>query len=273
MFPSLFSRRYGLIPTPEGLIFDNVPETARVGLCHIVDYLLRNNRHIGYRDLYRACYAALRVPRERHVVSEYESELAVHKVIMNCVWWQFYDLCETIWSSIDSLEDQQAFTDDLNHLLAEERLGFELRQGKLERLGSSFVDSEIQEARFLLKEDEFKGADAHFEKAVRAISVRPNPDVENSIKDAVSAVESVARIVANNPKAILSDILKDMSKKGNIPKPLEQAMQKLYAYRGNEPGVAHGLVEDSAVTVDEAQLVLAMSAAIMVYLVNKNKNM
>lgn len=272
MFPNLFSRRYGLIPTPDGLVFDAVPQRVRVGLCHIVDYLLLSDRTINYRIVYRACCAALRVPREPAVASEYQAELAVHKLIMECHWWHFYDLCEALSTYPASPDSKRDLAKNINELLAEERMGFELRQGRLERLSSSFVDSEIQEARFLLKEAEFKGADAHFEKAVRAISERPNPDVENCIKDAVAAVESVGRVLAGDLKAVLSDILKDMSKKGTIPKALEQAIQKLYAYRGDEPGVAHGLVDDSAVTIDEAQLVLAMSAAIMVYLVNKHKN-
>ena len=67
----------------------------------------------------------------------------------------------------------------------------------------------------------------------------------------------------------LDDIIKDFAKKGIIPKPLDQSIQKLYAYRGDQPGVAHGLVGASKVTIDEAELILAMSAAIIIYLVKK----
>ena len=60
-----------------------------------------------------------------------------------------------------------------------------------------------------------------------------------------------------------------MAKKGTIPKPLDQAIQKVYAYRGSEPRVAHGAVQASKVTVDEAEFVLGMAAAIIIYLVKK----
>jgi hypothetical protein len=43
----------------------------------------------------------------------------------------------------------------------------------------------------------------------------------------------------------------------------------VYAYRGSEPGVAHGAVQASKVTVDEAEFVLGMAAAIIIYLVKK----
>jgi len=161
----------------------------------------------------------------------------------------------------------------VTQLFAEERLGFELRNGAIEKVGSGYIDAQIEEARYLLKEPEFKGADKHFEKAIKAVNVRPNPDVENCIKDAVSAIESVGRIIVNDDKAMLSDIIKIMVRKGVIPKLLGETMQKVYAYRGDEPGVAHGLVGDSKVTRDEAECVLAVSAAIIIYLVNKREKM
>ena len=147
-----------------------------------------------------------------------------------------------------------------------------MRKGKIEKVGSGFVDAQVKEARYLLKEPEFKGADEQFEKAIKHLNIRPNPDVENCVKDAVGAIESVGRIIVNDDKALLSDIIKDMTNNGIIPKPLDQAIQKLYAYRGDQPGVAHGLVGASKVTIDEAELVLAMSAAIIIYLVKKGKD-
>ena len=157
--------------------------------------------------------------------------------------------------------------DDIHKLYV--GLGFEMREGKVEKVGSGFIDVQIKEVRILLKEPEFKGADIQFEKAIKAINARPNPDVENCIKDAVGAIESVGRIIVGNEKALLDDIIKDMTRKGVIPKPLDQAIQKIYAYRGDQPGVAHGLVGISEVTIDEAEFVLAMSAATIIYLVKK----
>lgn len=69
-----------------------------------------------------------------------------------------------------------------------------------------------------------------------------------------------------------TDITKGMVKEGIIPKPLDEAILKVYAYRGDQPGVAHGLVGTSTVTVDDAEFVLAMSAAIIIYLVKKRHN-
>jgi len=268
MFPDLFSKRYGLRPTPEGLMYEDVPEPARVGLYHIVRLFFNDK----YLELYNVLCIALRIPLDRDRANIYQAPGATEKLIMDCQWWQFYDICEVLWQALEYKRERDSLSEEINTLFREEHLGFELRDGKVEKIGSGFIDTRVKEARYLLKEPEFKGADQHFEKALKALNIRPNPDVENCVKDAVSAIESVGRIIINDDKALLSEIVKTMAKNEIIPKPLDEAIQKVYAYRGDQPGVAHGLVGLSKVTVDEAEFVLAMSAAIIIYLVKKRQN-
>lgn len=249
---------------------EEVPERARIGLYHIVEQAF-GGQHSTYLDLYKAICVALRIPLSRRIYEEYKASEAVEAQISTCNWWQFYDICEVMLKKAEY--SRGALSSQINTLFAEEHLGFEIRNGIVEKVGSGFIDARIKEARYLLKEPEFKGADYLFEKALKAINVRLDPDVENCVKDAVAAIESVGRIIANDGNALLSNIIKDMSKTGVIPKPLDEAIQKVYAYRGNEPGVSHGLVGDPRVTVDEAEFVLAMSAAIIVYLVKKREDM
>jgi hypothetical protein len=265
MFPDLFSKRYGLRPTPEGLMYEDVGERARAGLFHMTRQFFED-----YFDLYRALCAALRIPWNWNVGNDYQASRAIESLIMNCQWWQFYDICEVLWQSLKYKRTN--LSEEINTLFREEHLGFEIRDGKVEKIGSGFVDARIEETRYLLKEPEFKGADKHFEKAMKALNARPNPDVENCVKDAVSAIESVGRIIVNDAKALLSDIIKEMAKNKTIPKPLDEAIQKIYAYRGDQPGVAHGLVGTSKVTIDEAEFVLAMSAVIIIYLIKKRQS-
>ena len=272
MFPDLFSKRYGLRPTPEGLMYEDIPERARTGLYHIVRQFFDNK----YVALYNVLCVALRIPVNRHVqtspVPDFNASLEIEKLITDCQWWQFCDMCEVLWQGLKYKNERNSLSDEINALFREEHLGFELREGKVEKTGSGFIDARVKEARYLLKEPEFKGADEHFEKALKALNTRPNPDVENCIKDAVAAIESAGRIIVNDEKALLSDIIKEMAKNKIIPKPLDEAIQKIYAYRGDQPGVAHGSVAPSKVTIDEAEFVLAMSAAIIIYLVKKRHN-
>ena len=269
----LFSKRYNLRPTPEGLIAENVPESARIGLYYLLEGFFK---FINEHTLYHNICIALRIARKQRdfnlINFAKDMRIPFENIIMSCDWWRFYDICEIIYRHISSWSysyKAKPFEEAINKLLIDEELNFEIREGKIEKRGSGFVDTNIKEARILLKEPEFKGADQHFEKAVKALNTRPKPDVENCIKDAVAAIESVGRIITNDENALLSDIIKGAVKKGAIPQPLDQTFQKVYAYRGNEPGVVHGAVDASKVTEAEAELILAMSAAMIIYLVKK----
>ncbi len=278
-YSELFSKRYNLRPTPEGLMYEDVPNRARVGFYHIVEQYFDEwdkRAHLAYLELYKNICVALRIPRDRRVDAYFHASLEIEKLISNVNFWQFYDICQVVWDTLSSSNfsrDQREFSEQVNMLFQEERLGFEMREGKVEKVGSGFIDAKIKEARYLLKESEFKGADEHFEKAMKALNERPKPDVENCIKDSVAAIESVGRVIVGDEKALLSEIINKAVRSEVIPKPLDQTFQKVYAYRGNEPGVAHGAVDASKVTEAEAELILAMSAAMIIYLVKKRSKL
>jgi hypothetical protein len=273
VYSELFSKRYNLRPTPEGLMYEDVPERARVGLYHIVEQFFYEEHRNAYLDLYNRICVALRIPRER-MLDDYHASLAIEKLINTCEWWQFYDICQVMWAALEyPWGNRDELSEQINTLFKEEQLGFELREGKVEKVGSGFIDAKVKEARYLLKESEFKSADELFEKAIKALNVLPKPDVENCIKDAVATVESVGKIIRKDKKARIDDIIKVAIQNGVIPRLLGDPIIKLYAYRGDEPAVAHGGIEPSKVTVDEAEFVLAMSAAIIIYLVKKRSKL
>ena len=277
-YSDLFSKRYRLRPTPEGLVSEDVPESARIGLYYILEDFFD---YISETKLYSNICVALRIPRETrdYNLTNYPQriKIPIENIIMSCDWWRFYDICEIIHKQISSSYSYrykaEDFIEGLNKLLIDEQLGFKMRNGKVEKVGSGIINAKVKEARYLLKEPEFKGADEHFGKAINALNVRPKSDAENCIKDAVAAIESVGRVIVHNDKALLNDIIKNAATKGVIPKPLDQTFQKVYAYRGSEPGVAHGAVDSSKVTEAEAELILSMSAAMIIYLVKKRSKL
>jgi len=273
-YSELFSKRYGLRPTTEGLMYEDVPERARIGLYHIVEQFFGGEHKKRYLDIYQEICMALRIPRGRGL-SDYGASIVIEKLIKDCEWHQFYDICEVMWANPYSKysRHQEEFTEQVNTLFREEQLGFEIREGKVEKVGSGFIDAKVKEVRYLLKEPEFKSADELFEKAIKALNERPNPDVENCVKDAVAAVESVGKIIRNDKNARIDNIINDAIQNGVIPRLLGDPIIKLYAYRGNEPAIAHGGIEPSKVTEDEAEFVLAITAAIIIYLVKKRSKL
>lgn len=274
----MFSKRHGLTPTPKGLIHKDVPTTARVALCNLIiecqnSLKSKYQGYKAYRSLYFDICKILRVlpspeePNISHEEEHYHNKL--NELVVTCEWWQFFDICEILFSFFIMKHRRDAFSKRVNILFKEERLGYELRDGKIEKFSSEYIDEKIQETRYLLKEPEFKSADELFEKAIKALNEKPNPDSENCIKDAIATVESVGKIIRKDKKARIDNIIKEAIQKGVIPQHLGEPIIKLYIYRGNESAIAHGGTEPSKVTEDEAEFVLAMSAAIIIYLLKK----
>ncbi len=115
---------------------------------------------------------------------------------------------------------------------------------------------------------EFAGARAQLGAASEALS-RPG-GARDAIREAVHAVESVARVLTGNPKAALSDALEVLKKKERIHPALEAGFQKLVAYTNDEHGLRHALDEEQAdVGEGDAMRMLGSCAAFVSYLIGK----
>lgn len=264
-----FSLRYGLRPRPEGLLYDSVPESARVGLGHIMeDY----EAGIALTHLYQEATRALRLPRDA-AACEYEDDALdeLKDMVRTCEWWGFYDVCEILLGALRSSSgSSDEFEADANRLFKEECLGWRLKDGLVERVGTEESERVLDEARHFLDDARFAGPEEQFAKAVRALSVRPEPDTANCVKDAVGALEGVARIVIGKRSALLSKIVAELERKRVIHPALAKCFVDLYGYRGDAEGAAHGAVTDAPVPLAEAELALNMSASLIIYLVNKD---
>ena len=64
-------------------------------------------------------------------------------------------------------------------------------------------ENELEEIQSVINDPLFTGAAEHIQSAVRLLADRNNPEPRNSIKESISAVESVARLVSQNTKANL----------------------------------------------------------------------
>jgi hypothetical protein len=102
----------------------------------------------------------------------------------------------------------------------------------------------------------------HISTALRHLSDRKSPDYRNSIKEAISAVESMCRVITNDPKATLRDALKKLEKAGvKIHPSLKIAFDKLYGYTSDQGGIRHSLLDQSSIDFDDAKFMLVSCCA------------
>lgn len=121
--------------------------------------------------------------------------------------------------------------------------------------------------------DIFEGCKKHINKALAYLSDRKKPDYNNSVKESISAVEAVCRIIVGKDKATLGDALKILERKEKLNGQLKSGFGKLYDYTNSADGIRHanGMFAEN-VTFEEAKFMLVMCCAFINYLKVKYAN-
>ncbi len=283
MLDGYFSKRYKLRPQSYGLIYEHVPESARTGLCQIMDNYFQNGT-LNASQLYYNVSHALHITQENTYgeISNFprDTRETIVKLIMECEWWQFYDICEVIPRSLNPYFNNNMvradFHEKVNILFKTEKLGFEIKDDSLvEKIDTSFADANIKNTRYLVKDPDFKEAVELFEKAFQEVYYKTQPDCNKCINDTLSATEAVARIVNNCDEKLASfnEIIDDLTERGTIPRQIDRVICNIYLSLGDHQRITCGMNGSTNIGVDEAELVLSVTAAIITYLVSKSHHL
>lgn len=95
------------------------------------------------------------------------------------------------------------------------------------------------------------------------------PDYLNSVKEAVGAVEGLAKAIFNNTKGTLSDLLPQIKQKHLAHQAMARIFEAVYAVRSDEPGIGHGAYGSSDFKYADAEFMLNVSASLIIYLARK----
>jgi hypothetical protein len=103
------------------------------------------------------------------------------------------------------------------------------------------------------------------------LSDRSAPDHRNSIKESISAVESLCKNLTSDPTATLGQALKPLEDKGIIHPALKSALAKLYGYTSDSGGIRHAMLDEPCLTFSDSKFMLVVCTAFANYLVAKVK--
>jgi hypothetical protein len=123
----------------------------------------------------------------------------------------------------------------------------------------------IEQIEPLIDRQRYPAAAFHISKAIGFLR-GSNVDLENAAKEAVNAVESVAKTLLNAPSATLGDCIKEFRKRDLIPREMARILESVYAYRNTTPGVGHGCTNVPNVSPADATFVLGVASVAIGYL-------
>jgi hypothetical protein len=162
------------------------------------------------------------------------------------------------------------FFDDIATILAECRSAYRVvNERVLVPSGSGTEARTIESAFEDLKGAGLVGGREHLTNAATDLT---EGNFASSVRESISAVESVVRVLA--PDGDFSKALAKLDAKTKIHSALKKGFLAIYGFTSDQQGIRHALLEKNAPDVDEADALVMIGAcsAFVSYLINKARS-
>jgi len=114
------------------------------------------------------------------------------------------------------------------------------------------------------------GVRTQLHNSLALMSDHDDPKYGDSIKNSISAVETLCRKMTHENKATLGQALKQLKNAGiRLHPSLEKAFELLYGYTSDESGARHALMDEGHLELEDARYMLVTCSAFINYLVVK----
>lgn len=267
-----FSERIGFKPVRTILQKDGIDPALRNRLWNRTYAVLTETCEQGYlrnspvlqgvaREI-RHVYFKERIDNLPNFCDEVITEIRTY--FMACRWNEVYDFLE-FFARIIPASWQFSFRASCNVELAAELSAYRFVGGRIAPLTTEEEIAAIEEAASIT--GPLDPAGIHLRRALDLMADREKPDYRNSIKESISAVEAVCKLLSCQEKAELGDALRELDKKLQLHGALKQAFLSLYGYTSDAEGIRHALLEEPDLTQDDAKFMLVACAAFVNYLV------
>lgn len=193
----------------------------------------------------------------------------IKQYFFNCKWYEVYDMIEFIANNYPKYlsrndEVNSKFVARCNSILKKELSAYRFVGGKITQITE---EKEIVEIEAALKIP-ISPVQQHIKRALGLLSDKKEPDYRNSIKESISAIEAICKLIANNNKATLGQAL-DAIETGNKIKmhsALKKAYDSLYGYTSIAEGIRHALRDEPELDFEDAKFMLVSCSAFINYL-------
>lgn len=203
------------------------------------------------------------------------------KYFYTCKWFEVYDFIEFIYVNyfefsqynnnfIDEVQTNQFnnnFSNYINTILERELSAYRLLDGKFFKTTSNEEIKEIEDTI----NNKYKPVSIHMKRSLELLSDKKKPDYRNSIKESISAVESLCKIISKDDKATLGQALKLIDDKINLHPALKSSFSSLYGYTSDKDGIRHALLDETKLDFEDAKYMLVSCSAFINYLMSKYK--
>jgi hypothetical protein len=173
-----------------------------------------------------------------------------------CPWFEVYDFLEFIAANYPYDDGKEDFIRGCNSKLETECSAYRFVGNEIAPITNDNEISAIEDALGISNGP----VQTHLHCALEKLSDRKNPDYRNSIKESISAVESLVADVLGQ-KGTLGNLIKKMESEIGLHPALAKAFSNLYGYTSDEDGIRHAILESSTIDFHDAKFFLVICSS------------
>ena len=278
-----FSDRIGITNSTKEMQIDSMDDELMNGLwnsikLHVIDPLVNANFGNYGRDEFETFCQFIwhnfyklpvdTVPYHTHERIKHIRDWFFHE----SAWFEIYNFIELITKlNTNTLHfDKTKFISFCETVLEREFAGFRFINGEIAPITNKYEINEVETA--LNQSDQFtslRGVNIHLKSALSKLSDKSNPDYRNSIKESISAIESIAKVISQKNSDSLSGALDKIKGKINLHSALEKGFKQIYGYTSDASGIRHALMDNTKCEFEDAKYMLISCSAFINYLITK----
>lgn len=279
-----FSERIGAVSSLSVIQTDSISKDLRNSLWNLFCSIYEDSTWDYWKKV--ASYVARffrKVPADDLPYQNYDCRKWLKEYFFSLKWYEAYDFLEFLVKNHTAScriplssggmhqhpIDNDKFMGAANSILERELSGYRFVAGVLSPITTPVEVEAIEEAAGAAASKGFQGAHKHLTNALRLLGKKPNPDYRNSIKESISAVESVAKLISGKGAGGLEKALTKLRDAAGIHSALKAGFLKLYGYSSDEDGIRHAILEETNVGFIEAKYMLVVCSAFVSYLISK----
>lgn len=220
----------------------------------------------GIEDMMIEMGVPYEFPQDR-IIKQRNADALRKYILGSKTWYLIFDFIEKYLMNSDS-RTAEKMAPLFNRILEEEVSGYRILDRQVVPITNPAELSTIQEAY----STKYDSVNTHIAKALTLYADRKTPDYENSIKESISAVESMCCIITGmtGAQATLGKALKKLKESGvHIHSAMENAFSSLYGYTSDENGIRHGGIDFTSAPAEDAKYMLVSCSAFVNYLIEK----
>jgi len=269
-----FSERIGAVEIPKMIQLEGMNDALRNTIWNFLISLFEEGDSSWWRAARHIAQFFRKAPVDEIPPTDFYCREEIKSYFYSLHWYEVYDLVEFIsenhrhiyqYTNWNKAKIQTVF----NKIFETELAGYRFVSEQLVPISNAAETASIESAIDIASRTGLSGAQTHITTALQLLAKRPNPDYRNSIKESISAVESVAKQLGSSEAHGLSGALDELAKKAPIHGALKAAFTKLYGYTSDESGIRHAMLEESNVGYDEAKYMAIACSAFVNYLATK----